>query len=341
MIDALLAALRERPDFSTLAAADLKPLPATGTAHGHVRLPGGLLARVAYAHEGDPTAAARLDVQAEAFRHLAPAGRTPRLHDAIEPRAGLPGGALIVDRIEGRAPRLPDELAALADTLARIHSLPLPPAGSPLPRQKNPFLETLEAIELNAMRFLDKAVPDSGARAEIAEELRLMRGMALAFARRAQPLTVALADTHPANFIVDHGGLAWFVDLEKVHVGSPAIDLAHATLPTSTLWHPGVGKMLSRAEVQGFYDIYLEKVGKKQAASLQPWLVPMRRLTWLRTTLFMARWRVQTRSPRDPTDPTQWSDAGLDPAMKAHINARIDYGFRRDAIAAIRSEWMA
>jgi hypothetical protein len=88
--------------------------------------------------------------------------------------------------------------------------------------------------------------------------------------------------------------------------------------------------MLSRAEVQGFYDIYLEKAGQKQAASLQPWLVTMRRLTWLRTTLFMARWRVQTRSPRDPMDPTQWSDAG-----------RIDYGFRRDAIAAIRSEWMA
>jgi hypothetical protein len=337
----LLGALRERPNFSALTVTDLKPLSATGTAHGHVRLPGGLLARVAYAHDGDPTAAARLHVQAEAFRHLAPAGRTPRLHDVIEPRAGLPGGALIVDFIDARPPRLPDELAALADTLVRIHALPLPSAGSPIPRQKNPFLETLEAIELNAMRFLDKAVPDSGARAEIAEELRLMRGMALAFAQRAQPLTVALADTHPANFIVDRRGLAWFVDLEKVHVGSPAIDLAHATLPTSTLWHPDVGKMLSRAEVQGFYDIYLEKVGKKQAASLQPWLVPMRRLTWLRTTLFMARWRVQTRSPRDPTDPTQWSDAGLDPAMKAHIDARIDYGFRRDAIAAIRSEWMA
>ena len=222
----------------------------------------------------------------------------------------------------------------MADTLARIHALPLPPARSPIPRQKNPFLETLEAIELNAMRFLDKAVPDFGARAEIAEELRLMRGMALAFAQRAQPLTVALADTHPGNFIVDREGLAWFVDLEKVHVGSPAIDLAHATLPTSTLWHPDVGKMLSRAEVQGFYDTYLEKVGKKQAASLQPWLVPMRRLTWLRTTLFMARWRVQTRSPRDPADPTQWSDAGLEPAMKAHIDARIDQCFsaRHDSV---------
>ena len=50
----------------------------------------------------------------------------------------------------------------MAETLARIHSLPLPPASSPIPRQKNPFLETLEAIELNAMRFLDKAVPDLG-----------------------------------------------------------------------------------------------------------------------------------------------------------------------------------
>ena len=150
----------------------------------------------------------------------------------------------------------------MADTLARIHALPLPAAGSPIPRQQNPFLETLAAIEQNAMRFLDKAVPDPDARAEIAEELRLMRGMAPAFAQRAQPLTVALADTHPGNFIVDRDGIAWFVDLEKVHVGSPAIDLAHATLATSTLWHPDVGKVLSRDEVQRFYTLYLEKVGR-------------------------------------------------------------------------------
>jgi aminoglycoside phosphotransferase (APT) family kinase protein len=341
VVDALLAALRRRPAFSALTAGDLKPLPATGTAHGHVRLPGGLLARVAYAHDGDPTAAARLAAQAAAFRHLAPAERTPRLHDVIAPGAGLPGGALIIDYIDGRAPHLPDELEAMADTLARIHALPLPPTGSPIPRQKNPFIETLEAIEQNALRFLDKAVPDPGARAEIAEELRLMRGMALAFAQRAQPLTVALADTHPGNFIVDRAGSAWFVDLEKVHVGSPAIDLAHATLATSTLWHPAVGKVLSPAEVKGFYDAYFAKVGASQAALLAPWLLPMRRLTWLRTTLFMARWRVQTRSPRDPADPTQWSDAGLEPAMKAHIDACIDQCFRRETIRSIRAEWTA
>jgi aminoglycoside phosphotransferase (APT) family kinase protein len=341
MNDALLAALRQRPAFSAFTAGDLKPLPATGTAHGHVRLPDGLLARVAYAHDGDPTAAARLAAQAAAFRHLAPAGRTPGLHDVIAPGAGLPGGALIVDYIEGRAPDLPAELAAMADTLARIHALPPPPEGSPIPRQKNPFVETLEAIEQNAMRFLDQAVPDPGARAEIAEELRLMRGLALAFAQRAQPLTVALADTHPGNFIVDRAGTAWFVDLEKVHVGSPAIDLAHATLATSTLWHPAVSKVLSPADVKVFYEAYLEKVGARQTALLTPWLLPMRRLTWLRTMLFMARWRVQTRSPRDPADPTQWSDAGLEAAMKVHINARIDQCFRRETIRSIRAEWTA
>jgi aminoglycoside phosphotransferase (APT) family kinase protein len=340
MIDALLAALRKRPAFSALTVADLKPLPATGTAHGHVRLPNDLLARVAYAHEGDPTAAARLAVQAEAFRHLAPAARTPRLHDVILPRPGLPGGALIVDYIEGRAPHLPDELGALADTLVRIHSLPLPAPGSSIPRQKNLFLETLAAIEQNALRFLDKAVPDSGARAEIADELGLMRSMAMGFAKAAQPLAVALADTHPGNFLVDRDGIAWFVDLEKVHVGSPAIDLAHATLATSTLWHPDVGKALSRAEVQGFYTLYLEKVGRRRAAELEPWLQPMRRLTWLRTTLFMARWRVQTRQPRDPGEPTQWSDAALAPAMKAHIDARIDQCFGREMIQSIRAEWI-
>jgi hypothetical protein len=316
-------------------------LPATGTAHGHVRLATGLLARVAYAYDGDAAAGIRLHTQAAAFRYLEQAGRTPRLHEVMHPRPGLPGGALIVDFIDGHAPRLPGELGAMAETLARIHALPLPSVGSPIPRQTNPFLETLEAIELNAMRFLDKAVTDPGARAEIAEELRLMRGMALALGKRQQPLCVALADTHPGNFIVDSSGIAWFVDLEKVHVGSAAIDLAHATLPTSTLWHPDVGRALTALQIRRFQDDYLGRIGKKKAEALRPWLVPMRRLTWLRTTLFMARWRVETRAPRDPSNPTQWSDSGLDHKMKRHIDARIDQFFTREAIGFIRSEWLS
>lgn len=322
------------------AIRDGEELPATGTAHGHVRLKDGRLARIAYAYEDDPTAAARLHLQAEAFRHLAPAGRTPRLHEVIEPRPGLPGGALIVDFIEGRAPHLPGELGAMADTLARLHSLPLPASGSPIPRQDNPFRTTLDVVEQGAQRFLGKAITDPGARAEIVEELELMREMAVTLASRPQPLSIALADTHPGNFIVDRAGIAWFVDLEKVHVGSPAIDLAHATLPTSTVWHPDVGKVLSLAEVEGFSESYLAKIGKVRAAELRPWLQPMRRLTWLRTTMFMARWKVQTAAPRDPSDPSQWSDAGLEPAMKAHLRVRIDQCFDRGSIRALRAEWL-
>jgi aminoglycoside phosphotransferase (APT) family kinase protein len=340
MIDALLAALKERPRFAALTSEDLEPLPATGTAHGHVRLPDGLIARVAYAYEGDAGAAARLDTQAAAFRLMASSHCTPLLHDVLPPRLGLPGGALIVDRIVGRAPLLPRDLGAIATSLAAMHSVETPTVASPIPHQKNPFLETLEIVEQGAMRFLDKAVQDPGARAEIADELQLIRGMALTLGKQPQPLTIALADTHPGNFIVDSEGIAWFVDLEKVHVGSPAIDLAHATLPTSTLWHPDVGQILSQGQVAGFYAQYLARVGEARAAELEPWLMPMRRLTWLRTTMFMARWRVQTGSPRDPNDPGQWSDAGLEPAMKAHLQARIDQCFEREAIRAIRAEWL-
>ena len=315
-------------------------LPATGTAHGHVRLKDGRLARIAYAYEDDPTAAARLHQQAEAFRHLAPAGRTPRLYEIFEPRPGLPGGALIVDFIEGRAPLLPDELDAMAETLARLHVLPLLAPGSPIPRQDNPFHATLDVVEEGARRFLDKAVVDLGARGEIVEELELMRELAKTLARRPQPLSIALADTHPGNFIVDRDGLAWFVDLEKVHVGSPAIDLAHATLPTSTVWHPDVGKILARAEVEGFYETYLARIGETRAAELRPWLQPMRRLTWLRTTMFMARWKVQTEAPRDRSDPSQWSDAGLSPAMREHLRSRIALSFERETMRSIRAEWL-
>lgn len=327
MADAFLAELRAG-----------RALPAVGTAHGHVLLRDGRLARVAYAHEGDPTAAARLLAQAAAFRHLEPAGYSPRLHEIVEPGPGLPGGALIVDFIDGRAPRLPHELPALAATLARIHALPLPDAASPIPRQVNPFLATLEPIEANAARFLDRAVTDPEAREIVAGEVRLARAAAAALAARPQPLAVALADTHPGNFLVDRAGVAWFVDLEKVHVGSPAIDLAHATLPTSTLWDPKIGVVLSPEDVGCFNEAYLAAIGVA-AAALRPWLMPMRRLTWLRTTLFMARWRVQTRSPRDPSDPAQWSDAGLSPDMKAHVDATIDRCFGRDFVRSVCAEW--
>ncbi|MBM3620574.1 MAG: aminoglycoside phosphotransferase family protein [Alphaproteobacteria bacterium] len=340
----VLTALRTRPALAHLTEGDLAPLPATGTAHGHVRIVPAiegrrLLARVAYAHPGDRGAAARLHRQAAAFRHVAPSGLTPRLFDLVEPGERLPGGALIVDAIDGRAPRLPREMTAIAETLAALHRLPTPAAASPLPRQDNPFLATLAVVEHHAARFLDHAVPEARARAELGEELSELRGMGLALGKRAQPISLALGDTHPGNFVVDQTGKAWFVDLEKVHAGSAAIDLAHASLPTSTRWSPGEGCVLSPDALRLFHSHYLARIDGAVAKALKPWLMPMRRLTWLRGMVFFCRWRVQTRAPRDPQDPDQWSDAGMAPAMKAHLDERIDDCFRADSIRAMRTEW--
>ena len=70
---------------------------------------------------------------------------------------------------------------------------------------------------------------------------------------------MALADTHPGNFIIARDGIAKFVDLEKVHVGSPAIDLAHATLADlDPLGIPTSARLLTPDEVQGFYAVYLD-----------------------------------------------------------------------------------
>ncbi|MBX3498446.1 MAG: aminoglycoside phosphotransferase family protein [Alphaproteobacteria bacterium] len=340
----LLAALRARPPFAQLSIDDLVPLAATGTAHGHVRIVPPidgrrLLARIAYAHPGDAGASARLHRQAAAFRHVEQADVTPRLVELIEPADGLPGGVLIVDAIDGRPPHLPHEMALIADTLAALHALPLPANDSVLPRLDNPFRATMEVIEDHAARFLDHAVPEPRARAGLAEELHALRAMALTLGRRPQPMALALGDTHPGNFLVDDAGKAWFVDLEKVHGGSAAIDLAHASLPTSTLWTEAAEQVLSIDELRVFHRRYLERIGGGPASALRPWLLPMRRLTWLRTMVFFCRWRVQTRAPRDPADPGQWSASGMAPAMLAHIDRRIDDCFKADSIHAMRAEW--
>ena len=50
------------------------------------------------------------------------------------------------------------------------------------------------------------------------------------------PPRLCLTDTHPGNFLVDASGKVLFVDLEKALYASPAIDLGHPTILTSTLW---------------------------------------------------------------------------------------------------------
>jgi hypothetical protein len=325
------------PDAATLASTlsrlpqwrgpdALEKLPDKGLAHAHWRIAGqGLLVRV----PRSPDREQALLRQATCFRRLEPCGRAPRLHTVIEPSAALPGGALVVDEIQGRPPRWPAELSLIAETLAAIHSLPLPPEAQrpPLPDPRDPFTATLQGIERNRA-FLEPAEASADAIRQIDEELSWARGFAAGEGLKDAPKTFVATDAHPGNFVVTPAGRAMFVDLEKGAYGAPGIDVAHATLRPSTQWDPDCGTVLSRDEIGRFMRAYFVAAGPALEQAIRPTLVPMRRLTWLRTTLAFARFEVERAAQALSADAAQHAEKVIADSLSA------------DTIAHIRSEWM-
>ena len=337
---ALAARLSRLDGFAGLAPEELTPLPQKGLVHVHYRvgrrLPGGgvALLRVPRLAAFGMAPAENLAYQAASFTRAALSGHVPRLHVALTPDTDLPMGALLIDAVDGRSVRLPEDLGALAEALAAVHRLPVPPPPdrTPLADHADPVSGSMRIIEQQAVHVA-AAVADADARAMIAEELDWARAFAAAQAGQPQPASLVLSDTHPGNFLVDRDGRAWFVDIEKVLYGSPAVDLAHATLLTSTTWDIDVQAELSDSAVAGFYRAYLEQVGDRLAGALRPWLMAMRRLTWLRTTTWSCRWRIEqgARPAAGTADDRRLLD---------HIAGRLALFVDPARIARIRREWL-
>ena len=335
MIDsALIEALSRRAETRDLSADDLVPMTAKGVNHDHYRLARRhLVLRAPRATPWAGDAAAQLASEAAAFERAAPAGVTPRLIATLPPAPALPRGALLVEEIRGRDAELPRDLDAIARALARLHALPLPPpsARAPLPDHgiEGPVAATL-AVIARQRDFLPRVELAPATRAaleaEHAEAERHARGIAPA----SQPLALVGTDTHPGNFILRGDADAVLVDLERVCYGSPAIDLAHATLFTSTTWDLEVQAVLSPAEVAGFYRRYLAEVGPERAAALRPWLLPARRLTWLRTMMWAVRLRALDES----------GHLSLNERLARHIRVRLDDFFDPRTVARVRAEWL-
>jgi Ser/Thr protein kinase RdoA (MazF antagonist) len=329
-IDALsgLAATRR------LRAKDIAPMAAKGVNHDHYRLTGaGLVLRVPRPTPWADDAATQLAGEAAAFERAEPAGVTPRLIATVAPTGALPRGALLVEEITGRSPRLPRDLPAIAHTLARLHSLPVPPpqARAPLPDHgvAGPIAATF-AVIARQREFLPRVRLAPVTRAALDEECAVAERCAADAAPAAQPLALVGTDTHPGNFIIRADGTAVLVDLERVCYGSPAIDLAHATLYTSTTWDLEVQAVLAPEDVSAFYRHYLVAVSPERAAALRPWLVPARRLTWLRTMMWAVRLRALTESGR----------VRIEPRLARHIEARLADFFDPAAVARVRAEWL-
>jgi hypothetical protein len=194
-----------------------------------------------------------------------------------------------------------------------------------------PIAGTLAVIERQVPALDEAGLPRATQDALLAE-LDWARALAAGAEAREQPITLVGTDTHPGNFLIRADGSAALVDLEKALYGSPAIDLAHTSLFTSTTWDLDVQAVLSREEIASFYRRYLDLVGPHAAARLRPWLLPCRRLTWLRTMMWCARWRIASVSSPD------W--AAVDPVLFAHISRRVATFFAPETVSAVRAEWL-
>jgi aminoglycoside phosphotransferase (APT) family kinase protein len=194
--------------------------------------------------------------------------------------------------------------------------------------------------------YLEAAELAPAARAELEAELAWARGLRARVAGTAQPVRLVLTDTHPGNFLIRPDGTAVIVDLEKALYGAPGTDLAHATLYSSTTWDPDTWADLSTDQLAVFYRRYLDGLDPDQAVELRPWLVAMRRITFLRALTWCAMWSVEhRRSARADAHAADaaadWSAENTDPAVIAHVAERVAEYLRPETLERMRAEWLA
>ena len=338
--DTLLFALRGalRAHDGGFGDVELQEMRDKGLAHHHVRLLGtGLVARLPKQSQMGLAAQANLDYQAACFARAAASGRTPRLAGVLPPSLQLPRGGLLVEEIVGRVAQLPADLPAIADSLARIHALPLPDAAS-----RPPLLDPVDALAALADEiriqagYLDAAQLPMASRRGIDAGLDALQRLCALPARPGRRLISF--DAHPGNFLLRNGdGTAVLVDLEKGRYSYPPLDLAHATLITSTTWDIETRAELSPAQVAGFYDRWERQLG--DGAAWRPWHVPLRGAMWLWAVTWCAKWRVLSgRRSSESSDGEDWSGDNSEAPLVRHVRDRVDSYLSGAMVERVRDE---
>lgn len=317
----------------------LQPLPDKGLAHLHVRLLGtGVLARIPKQSQIGLDAQANLRHEAACFGRAAPSGHTPRLVGTLAVSRELPHGALLVEEIVGRVAALPSDLVAIARCLGAIHSMPVPVVADrgPLASPRDPLRALVEEVDAQAVH-LRNASAGKDVLQRIEAELNQMHRQADAESRPGVHLVSF--DTHPGNFVVRAQGSAVLVDLEKCRYSYPGLDLAHATLYTSTTWDVASRASLPLSEVISFYRAWENGVGADVAARARPWHVALRRAMWLWSITWCCKWRVLSREPRLATPAGEdWSADNSDAQLITHVRERVHHYLSPGAILRVQRE---
>jgi thiamine kinase-like enzyme len=324
-----------------LAAAGQDPglpelMPDTGLAHDHVRLRGtGRIARLPKQSQMRLGAAENLAYQAACFTRASASGHAPRLSAVLPPSLGLPRGGLIVEEIEGRPARLPGDLPAIMAALAAIHALPVPERRAPLLDPADPLADLLEEIGAQAS-YLPATNPTTSAMIET--HIADLRALAARAAR--PPRRLISFDAHPGNFLITPEGRAVLVDLEKARYSAPPLDLAHATLYTSTTWDMASCAVLEPDEVAGACRHWLACLPETERAVLAPWILPMRRAMWLWSMTWCAKWRALSgRDAQTGGDGEDWAADKSEAALIAHVRNRVDHYLDPETAAAMDEDF--
>ncbi|MDQ6881216.1 MAG: aminoglycoside phosphotransferase family protein, partial [Pseudomonadota bacterium] len=274
---------------ASLAAGEMQLLPDKGLAHDHVRLLGtGLLARIPKQSQLGLSPLANLAYQRTCFERCAASGHTPRLRACLPPSVHLTRGALLVEEIVGRAAELPGDLPFIARAFGELHRLPVP-----LKVEREPLLSPVDPLrslwnEIDGQaQHLGSAGIATPVRQAIELELAALGRLIAATDRPPQHLIAF--DGHPGNFILAAENRAVLVDLEKCRYGYPGLDLAHATLYTSTTWDVESYSVLSVAQVDRFYLDWSEAAGPAVALPARAWHAPLRRAMWVWSLTWCAK----------------------------------------------------
>jgi len=335
---ALLPALSRALDSAGIAPGTPELMPDTGLAHDHVRLGGtGWIARLPKQSQMRLGAAENLAYQGACFERTSASGHAPRLHAVLPPSDALPRGGLVVEEIAGRVARLPGDLPAIMAALAAIHALPVPEDGerAPLLDPADPLGGLLEEIGVQA-DYLHAAEPAT--RDIVKTHIAALRDLAADAPR--PPKRLISFDAHPGNFIVTAEGRAVLVDLEKARYSAPPLDLAHATLYTSTTWDVASHAVLSPDEVAGACRYWLDRLPESERVALGTWILPMRRAMWLWSMTWCAKWRVLSEAGSETNqDGEDWAADKSEAALIAHVRGRVDHYLDQETAARMDEDF--
>lgn len=273
-----------------VSEASIAAEPVEGRVHRHWRLTGGCLVREPRMSHLGLSPRRNLIYAAQAFRRMAPSGAVPELHGVLRVSAELPWGALVVEDVEGAVPALPRDLPALGRGLAAIHRLPVPARRAPFVDPSDPLAYLLTVARGQLEPVQDRL--DGDVRRILEEEIAWAQALIAERPARPRPCLVA-ADTHPGNFRIRADGSAVLLDVERPVYDSAAVDLAHASLPTSLAWDPAVSGGAERADIVVFHNAWAADVPRELADAARPWILPYRRLIWLRTTSWACAWAAR------------------------------------------------